>query len=510
MKPFLFVILFILLDTQAFSQTGEPIEIINAEELQYNEEGAAAVRKLIGNVQLQQNDVTLFCDRADFYFDENIVDAFGNVHIKQGDTINIYGETLHYDGTLKKAKLNKNVRLTDARMVLTTDELDYDLNTDIGFYLKGGTLINDSAVLTSQRGYYYANTADVYFKTEVKLTHPDYVLSTDTLKFNTASRTAYFIAPTVIESDSFNVYCEGGYYNTQFDIAQFEKNARLNSGSQQLKADTIFYQRTRGYGYARSHIRWADTSSKVSMVGNFAQYFENGNRVIATKNAMLITVVDNDSLFIAADTLLSYKDTTGGYRNMLAYYHVKIFKSDLQGVCDSIFFSYKDSIFRLYYDPILWVDENQLSADTMRMLLKNDKLYKMDLVQNALAVNQADTGLYNQVQGKDMHGFFNEGQLQRMEVEGNGESIYYAKDDSNAYIGVNKAICSNMVIYFTDDRKVGRIYFLTEPDASLYPVNQFPKEESKLKNFNWFIAKKPRSKADLLIPSSSPSNNDND
>ncbi len=138
MKPFLFVILFIFLNTQAFSQTGEPIEIINAEELQYNEEGAAAVRKLIGNVQLQQNDVTLFCDRADFYFDENIVDAFGNVHIKQGDTINIYGETLHYDGTLKKAKLNKNVRLTDARMVLTTDELDYDLNTDIGFYLKGG------------------------------------------------------------------------------------------------------------------------------------------------------------------------------------------------------------------------------------------------------------------------------------------------------------------------------------------------------------------------------------
>lgn len=499
MKSSLPAILFILLYTCTFSQTGEPIDIINANELQYNEEGSAAVRKLIGNVQLQQKDVTLFCDRADFYFDENIVDAFGNVHIKHGDTIDIYGETLHYDGNDKKAKLNKNVRLTDSRMVLTTDELDYDLNTGIGLYLKGGTLVNDSAVLTSQRGYYNANTADVYFKTDVKLTHPDYMLSTDTLKFNTASRTAYFIAPTKIESDSFKVYCEGGYYNTQYDIAQFENNAHLTSSSQQLSADTIFYQRTRGYGYARSNVRWADTTSNVFMTGNFAQYFENSDRVIATKNAMLITVVDNDSLFISADTLFSYKDTLEDHRNMLAYHHVKIFKSDLQGVCDSISFSYKDSIFRLYYDPILWVDDNQLSADTMRMIMKNDKLYGMDLVQNALAVNQAGYGLYNQIQGKDMHGFFNEGQLQRMEVEGNGESIYYAKDDSNAYIGVNKAICSNMVIYFTDDRRVGRIYFLTEPDASLYPVNQFPKEESKLKNFNWFIDKKPMSKADLLI-----------
>lgn len=480
------------------AQTNEPINIINADELQYNEEGNVAVRKLIGNVQLQQRDVTLYCDRADFYFEQNIVDAFGNVHIKQGDTIDIYGQTLHYDGNSKKAKLNDRVKLTDSRMVLTTDELDYDLNTRIGFYLKGGTLVSDSAVLTSNHGYYYANTADVFFKKDVKLTHPSYILTTDTLKFNTASRTAFFVSPTEIHSDSFNVYCEGGYYNTQFDIAQFEKNARLDTRTQQLKADTIFYERKQGYGYARSHIRWSDTSSNIFMVGNYAQYFENSDRVIATKNAMIITVMDGDSLFITGDTLYSYKDTAGNYRNLFAYHHVKIFKSDLQGVCDSVDFSYKDSVFRLYYDPVLWVDDNQLSADTMRMLLKDEKLYKMDLVRNALVVNQTDSGLYNQIQGKDMHGYFDNGVLKRMEVQGNGESIYYAKDDSNAYIGVNKAICSNMVVYFTDDKQVDRIYFLTEPDAGLYPINQFPKEESKLKNFHWFISRKPKSKEDLV------------
>ena len=134
----------------------------------------------------------------------------------------------------------------------------------------------------------------------------------------------------------------------------------------------------------------------------------------------------------------------------------------------------------------------------MRMLLKDQKIYKMDLVQNALAISESDSGLFNQVQGKNMFGYFKDGQLERMEVEGNGESIYYAKDDSNAYIGVNKAICSNMIIYFTSERKVDRIFFLTEPDASLYPINQFPKEDSKLKNFAWYISRKPKSKQDLL------------
>ncbi len=492
---------FIMSGNAVFAQSGEPIEIINADELQYSEPGGVGLRKLVGNVQLKQNDVILFCDNADFYFDQNIVDAVGNVHIRQGDTIHLFGQTLHYDGNGKLAKLKNQVKLTDSRMVLTTDELDYDLNTRVGYYLTGGTLISEDAVLTSKHGYYYSNTADMYFKKDVKLTHPDYVLSTDTLVFNTSSRTAYFMSPTHIESDSFNVYCEGGYYNTQYDISQFEKNARLNTQTQQLVADTIFYQRKRGYGYARSNIRWADTLNKIFMRGNYAQYNEKNDRILATRDAVLILVVDRDSMFVTADTLFSYKDSVGGFRNLFAFHQVRIFKSNLQGICDSIAFSYRDSVFRMFDQPVLWVDQNQLSADTMRMFLRGEQLYKMELLQTALAVNESDSGLYNQIQGKDMFGFFTDGQLERLEVMGNGESIYYAKDDSNSYIGVNKAICSNMNIYFTKDKQVDRIYFLTKPDATLYPLSQFPEEEARLRNFQWLIGKKPKSREDLLQPS---------
>lgn len=496
----LLLVMSILQSVRSFAQSGEPIEIINADELQYSESGGIGLRKLVGNVQLQQKDVTLFCDNADFFFDQNIVDAIGHVHIMQGDSIHLYGETLHYDGNSKQAKLKGKVKLTDSRMVLTTEELDYDLNNRVGYYLKGGTLLSDDAVLTSRNGYYYSATADMYFKKDVKLEHPEYVLKTDTLVFNTASRTAYFVSPTNIVSDSFNVYCEGGYYNTLYDISQFEKNARLHTATQQLSADTIFYQRKRGYGYARSNIRWADSLNKIMMRGNYAQYNERNDRILATSEALLIIIVNEDSMFVTADTLFSYKDSAAGYRNLSAFHHVKIFKSDMQGICDSIAFSYSDSVFRMFDQPVLWVDDNQLSADTIRMYLRGQQLHRMDLIQTALAVSESDSGLYNQVQGKDMYGYFEDGQLQRMEVIGNGESIYFAKDDSSSYIGVNKAICSNMMIYFSSDKSIDRIYFLTQPDATLYPLSQFPDEEATLKNFQWLLNKKPKSKEELLKP----------
>src|ERR1043165_1097576 len=161
------------------AQQSQPINLINADELEYSELGGVKLRKLTGHVQLQQNDVTLFCDRSNQYLEQNLIDATVNVHIRQSDTINIYGNTLHYDGNSRQANLKGNVKLTDSHVVLTTEELDYDLNTRIANYVNGGKMINDSAVLTSKHGYYYANTSDIFFKKDVKLVHPDYVLTTD-------------------------------------------------------------------------------------------------------------------------------------------------------------------------------------------------------------------------------------------------------------------------------------------------------------------------------------------
>ncbi len=496
--PYTFFLLFSISFLPLIAQKSQPINLINADELEYSEAGGVKVRKLTGNVQLQQNDVTLFCNQANQLLEQNVVDATGDVRIRQSDTINVYGNTLHYDGNTKLANLKGNVRLTDGHMVLTTEELDYDVNTRIATYLQGGKMVGDSAVLTSKHGYFYSNTSDMYFKRDVKLVHPDYTLNTDTLRFNTRERTAYFVSPTFIHSDSFDVYCEGGYYNTHRDIAQFEKNAELKTKVQSLKADTIYYERLTGYGLARSHVRWADTTAKVFMRGEYAKYNQHSEQLLATKKALLITVIDNDSLFLTADTLFSFKDSAGNFRRLFAYHHVRLFKSDMQGVCDSVAFNFRDSTFRLYRKPVLWVDNNQLKSDTIYVLLKNQKIDRMNMLQNAFAVNLADSGKFNQARGKNMYGFFKKNALDHMEVIGNGESIYYAKDEKGGYIGVNKAVCSNMVLYFDTAKKIDRIYFITQPDATLYPLPDFPPEERKLKNFIWLEMLRPKSKQDLM------------
>src|SRR5262249_50275590 len=148
---------------------------------------------------------------------------------------------------------------------------------------------------------------------------------------------AYFVSPTFIHSDSVDVYCERGYYNTELDIAQFERNATLTKPPQILKADTIYYERLHGFGVARSHVHWADTLSKIFLLGDYAEYHEDAERIIATKHALLITMIESDSMFMAADTLFTLKDS-GDYRKLRAFHHVKIFKSDPQAVCDSVSF----------------------------------------------------------------------------------------------------------------------------------------------------------------------------
>ena len=477
---------------------GEPINIINADELEYSSLGGTRIRKLTGHVQLQQKDATLFCDQANYFLDQNTIDAIGNVRIKQGDTINVYGNSLHYDGNLRKANLTGNVKLTDSHVTLTTDQLDYDLNTRVASYNRNGKVLSDSSVLSSKWGYYNANTAEVFFKQQVELVDPKYKLTTDTLKFNAQNRIAYFVSPSFIHSDSMDVYCEGGYYNTARDIAQFEMNAVLTHPPQQLKADTIYYERDRGYGIARSRVNWADTSSKIFLRGSYATYYESGERLLATQKSVLISVIGDDSLYLTADTLRSFKEDSDKVRKLIAFHHVKMFKSDLQSVCDSASFSFRDSVFRLFGKPVLWVDNNQMKADTIQVHLRDQKVDKMNLLQNAFACSLADSGLFNQARGKNMFAFFSGGNLDHMQIVGNGESIYYAKDEAGGYIGVNKAVCSNMILYFDSTRQVSRIYFLTKPDATLFPLGEFPMEESRLRNFSWLDSLRPKSKDDLF------------
>ncbi len=474
------------------------IQIDNANSLEYVETPTEKIRKLIGDVQLRQTGMRMTCDSAYLYMDQNNVDAMGHVHIIQGDTLNIYSKRLKYFGNQRKAILNDSVRLVDPNMTITTDQLNYNTKTHLATYLTGGTLKNDSSALTSKHGYYYNDTKDAFFKDDVKLVDPRFTLTADTLQFNTASKISYFLGPTHIVNDSGDImYCEGGFYDTRNDSAFFTKHPSFTKKAQKLLADSINYNAKTKIGIARTNITFTDTSEKMIVLGNYAFYNNRTKYLLVTKKPVLINILKTDSLYLGCDTMISKTDTVNHYHNFYAFHHVKIYKSDMQGVCDSLSYSDKDSVFHLYYNPVLWVQTSQLKGDTILMFLHNRHIDHLKLLKNAFVINVADSIHYNQVKGRNMTGYFKDNELDKLHVLGNGESIYFAKTDSGKNVGVNKATCSNMMLYFKD-KKVDHIVFLVKPDAVLNPPSSLKPEDLKLKDFQWLEKRRPKSKRELL------------
>ncbi len=468
---------------------------MGADEFEFNDFGKVKMKTLTGNVKLQQDEVFLFCNKAILNEDDNSLEATGNVVIRQ-DTVEIQANHLFYDGKNRTALLTGNVKMTDSKFILKTSALDYNLNTKIATYTTGGILTSDTTVLTSEIGYYYSSTNDVYFKKDVVIISPQYSLSADTLRFNTNKRTAFFLGPTKIKTDSSIIFCEGGFYNTASDNAEFNTKTILINRTQILMADSIWFNNKTETGKTKGNINWKDTAQHLNILADRAWFNNSTNDILATGHTLFISKIGDDSLFMSADTLHSTKDLATEKRKFSAYHKVKIFKSDMQAICDSLYYSDVDSIFRLYQNPVLWMAGNQMKADTVRIRLKNHEVSKFELIKSSFMVSQVDSGLFNQAKGKNITGFFEKGKLHHMLIEGNGESVYYAQDDSSAFIGVNKIICNNMVIY-TDSSKVNRIKFLSKPNGTMYPINQAPKDELKLKKFIWLENIRPKNKEEL-------------
>ncbi len=476
-------------------RSGE-IEIHHANEMEIIDDAHEKMKKLTGDVVLQQNNVILMSDQVNLYDEENRAIANGHVKIIQ-DTVVITADHLNYDGHKRKAVLNGHVVLTNRKMTLSTSELEYDLNTRTGTYTKHAVVRTDSSVLTSMRGRYFANTNDVLFSDSVHITDPRYTLAADSLRFNTDNKTSYFLGPTHIFTDSARIYCERGYYDTEHNRSLFTQHAQVKNGGQWLQADSLLYNMKTGAGEGFNQVRFSDSAEQVLLLGGYARYNQHTRSVYANRHPVLINVIDHDSLFLTGEELYSDYDTLRQVRSFRAFHKVRVYKSDMQALTDSLSFSYADSTFRLFGHPVLWVDSNQLRGDTINIRMSRNQLSKIYLRRAAFVVNAADTGRFNQIQGKNMTGLFHNGKMTELDVDGNGESIYFARQDSGGYLGMNKALCSNMII-FVQDNKLDHILFLTKPEATLYPLSQVPAGEDRLKNFTWLFGQRPKSKNEIL------------
>ncbi len=666
----------------------EEIFIDNANDLRIlRSRTGAAMQRLIGQVELSQDSIYMYCDSANLIESVQLY-AFGNVIIQQGDSIAAFAEQLDYNSEEQVAYLKKEVLLKNGERLLYTDALTYDLATKLATYTTGGRLTDGGTELRSTYGYYYTDREEIFFRDSVVVVGENFALRADTLLYDVRNEIVYFPGPTIIRTDSAEIYCEGGFYNVATEEALFHTNAQYRNGEQIATADTITYEGATGFyiltgqayvregdksfarakriaydkqnetydlqgnsllrdgdrtvrgenvrynkiskqyaisggrakvvdgnnilesdqldfdeesglGLAQGNVIWQDTAAQLTILAERASFNQEKGYVKAdggrNGRPLLITLLDGDSLFLAADTLFSYEEITlpndpkststpaeaseekpakgrpdpsaekpkgpiekprpttpdsltyaptapsmpsenvgsdslqvdslevdslpsdslaidrfslspapDTQRIIKAYRDVRIFKSDMQAVADSMSFNTRDSIISLYYDPILWQDSSQLLADTIDAYLRNDALEKVHLQRKALVLTSPDLIYFNQVKGKDIVAYFDSSALRRTVVSGNAEAIYYLQDDEQAYIGVNKTTCSEMTIDF-EQGTVRFLRFITQPDGQLDPMATVtPSTQPKLEGFKWEQKRRPQSLDDLFTKAEAP------
>lgn len=481
------------------AQKKNKIRIIDADQLLGSKSGNEELNIFVGNVIFEHDSAFLYCDSAVLFSDRNSLEAHNNVRIEMSDTLNLYGDVLYYDGNTRVATVTGNVVLKDNDATLYTDRLIYERNTGIAYYQTGGRIVNDDNELTSTRGYYYTEEKQVYFKNNVQLVNPEYLVKSDTLIYNTASEIAFISGPTTITGKDEFLYSEKGMYNTQTDYTRLELNSYMTYKEQYLSGDSLIYEKASGVGEAFGNVFLKDTAQNIIVTGEYADYRRKDGFAYATDSAVVIMMDKTDSLFMHADTLWLKFDSTESPEKLLAYHRCKFYKTDIQGMSDSLVYSFADSTISMYFKPVLWTQENQLTAEMIRIFTSNQRVDSMHMENASFIVSQDKYNLkdFNQIKGKNMVAYFEKNELHLVTVNGNSETIYFVREEDGALIGINKALASSMEIWIAD-RQVEDIYYFDSPDANLYPESELPEDQYFLRDFHWLIDDRPKSKYDIF------------
>ncbi|MCF8236157.1 MAG: hypothetical protein K9G67_05775 [Bacteroidales bacterium] len=501
-KPLMQNLLLILIVVAVFpanAQQDKQVELLNADRLLGRKIDGQQVNILIGNVKLKHDSSIFYCDSAHLIRATNSFNAFDNVYIMVSDSVDIYADRLEYDGNTRIAELFDNVKLIDAnKATLYTDYLLYDRNTRIAYYNTGGRIVDKENELISEIGYYYTSDEIFHFKQDVVLTTPDYLMLSDTLKYHTETEIAYITGPTNIIGEEDSVYCERGWYDTQNDIADLRVNAFVKHKEQTISGDSLFYNKGTGYGRAENNVVITDSLQEVIVKGNLAILKEEEYHAWITDSTLAIFIDNRDSLFLHADTMKVLLDSNKQAETVIAYKHVKFFRTDLQGLCDSLVYHVKDSLIAMYKGPALWSDENQLTADSIKIALNNQAIDSMALYNNCFIISRDGENTFNQIKGKQMVGYFKHNEIFKITVSGNSESIYFVREeDNNELIGINIAVASDMLIYL-EDRKMTDITYITQPKAPLYPDKDVAPQDRRLRGFKWLGFNRPSKMQDIF------------
>lgn len=519
-RTFLFLLLtFFFIDAQAqlvSTDTTSIVEILpGARKLEYRRlPDGSEVQILAGNVRMRQGTTLFSCDSCVLNDRDKTFLAFGNVHIYDSDTAQVWSNNLRYLYGQRYAYLNGNVRLTDGRGTLTTNNLEYDVARKIGVYRNGGRVVNQKTVVTSQEGTYYADSKDVYFKKNVVMKDPANTIRTDSILYNTEIRTARFISKTTItDTSGRKIVTTEGTYNEITRQADFTQRTTIVDKSLTVTGDEIKSDDATGNIQIRGRGVLIDTAKGISILANSIFANRNSEAFLATQKPLMIVRQEKDSIYIAADTLFSarlsdlFVDTSKGAkkpaandstnRYFEAYRNVRVFSDSVQSVSDSLFYSFKDSVFQLFQDPVVWSRKTQVTGDTIFLHTKNKQPKFIKVIEDSYMVTEVQQGVYNQIKSTNMNGFFKEGVLDSVRARGAAESVYFLQDKDSAFSGVNQTQSDAIDIYF-DKGDLYKVVLRSAVKGTVFPIKQKNPLEMRLSEFRWLGNRRPKTKYELF------------
>ena len=509
MKKHLIAIL-LLIACLATSSAQEPtkIEIVNTNTLEVNENLGPDIKILRGDVVFYHDSAYMYCDSAHYNNKANFFQAFGRIHIiklmSDNDTVHLWSDSAQYNGNIKLAQARKNVKMTRDSMIMLTENLDFNIFDNVAYYFDGGTTFSGEDTLISQNGYFYPNTNDLKYTNHVEIHNPKYLMLSDTLTHNITTKISTFLGPSEIFGGDDYLYTERGWYNHNLDQGKLTKNSYLTSKERRLDADSIFYDRAKNYGFGENNVVITDTVQSIILLGDKAHYYDADQKSILTDKALMIYYSDIDTVFLHADTICSYmtryvKDNPDSlYRMVKAYHHTKMFRRDIQGMCDSMVYNFSDSTVTMNHNPVIWHNENQITAKNMKFYTSHNHIDMVELLNEAFVISKVDDeDRYNQIYGKNMVAYLDSNKIQEVEVISNANTVYYTVEDHYA-TGMNLISSQDMNIHFTNG-KVDRIWFYKKPQGALYPLKGLTKRQMFLDGFVWLDKHRPYGRDDVFV-----------
>jgi len=494
----LLLIIILLFSVTGISQS-KKIKILQADNTFIKPEYPGATISL-GNVFVEHEGATLRCDKAYIYQDIKLIKAMGNVIMNQGDTIVQYSKYTDYDGMNKVATSWGNVVLKDELMTLKTDTLKFDRENQQLFYKSGGIIIDTTNVLKSKIGYYYLRTHKFEAFTDVTVTNKDSKLATDHLEYDTNTGIAEIFGPSTIKSEESSIYTEKGHYNSKTKISHFLKKSKIFYDDRTIEGDSLYYNKNIEFASATGNIKVLDTTNNSVIKGGYAEYFKLKDSVFITDRAVAISAVENDSIYIHGTKLM----VTGkvNERIVKAFKHVKIFKTDLQGKCDSLVSFQKIGLTKMLVNPVLWAEGNQITGDTIHLISnkKTEKLDSLKVLNNAFMIKKDSAG-FSQMKGRNMYGKFENNKLKSLDVVGNSESIIYLRNDKNELLAIDKKKCSSNIFITLEENEISTIDYFNKIEGKTYPPSEFSKlqeNEKQFKGFIWRENERPLTKDEIF------------